>query len=176
MKLRCAGCGETFNPPAVRCGQCDGLLRSEYSERAFRPGDAGNIFAFRDWLPVREPIETTVGPVVYRSERLSERLRLGDLAIAFNGYAPEIGARNPTGSFKDFEALPTLLYYREHGIDALVLASAGNTARAFAHAASRLNYLTLIVVPEDALRRLWLPCPPSDAVRLIGVDLVSWTP
>ena len=111
-----------------------------------------------------------MGPVVYRSKGLADHLSMTDLAVAFNGYAPGIGARNPTGSFKDFEALPTLLYSRELGIDALVLASAGNTARAFAHAATLLDFPVLLVAPESALPRLWLPCRPSRAVRLVVIE------
>ena len=110
-----------------------------------------------------------------RSYRLSERTPIRtigtpNLTIAFNGYAPEIGAINPTGSFKDFEAAPTVLYFREHGIESMILASAGNTARAFAHAATTLDFRVILVIPERALERLWLPIRASDAVRLIVID------
>jgi cysteate synthase len=107
---------------------------------------------------------------VYRSEGLSKKLKLGNLTIAFSGYAPAIGAGNPTGSFKDFEATPTMLYYREHGIESLVLASAGNTARAFAYAAVQNDFPVVIVVPERALERLWIPCQPTDAIRLVVLE------
>jgi cysteate synthase len=170
LTLRCTGCGATYDPPTLRCDRCDGLLRSDYATRAFEPGNEGTLFDFHDWLPSTEAIDTPIGPAVYRSERLAERLGLRDLAIAFNGYAPEIGATNPTGSFKDFEALPTVLYCREHGVDALILASAGNTARAFAYAATALDFPVVLVVPERALERLWLPTPPSDAVRLVAIE------
>jgi len=95
---------------------------------------------------------------------------LSNLAIAFSGYAPTIGALNPTGSFKDFEATPTMLYYLEHGIDSLILASAGNTARAFAYAATQLDFPVVIVVPERALDRLWIPCEPTNAIRLVVLE------
>jgi len=168
--LRCVGCGRTYDPPATNCAQCDGLLRSDYAAKLFAPRSEGNLFDFRDWLPSTEAIGTTVGPTTYRSEQLADHLGLKNLVIAFNGYAPEIGARNPTGTFKDFEALPTLLYYREHGADSLVLASAGNTARAFAFAATTLDFPVVLVVPERALPRLWLPQRPSDAVRLVVIE------
>lgn len=115
-------------------------------------------------------IDTPVGPVVYDGERLARHLGLRHLAVAFSGYAPELGAHNPTGTFKDFEALPTLLHLREAGVDAIVLASAGSTGRAFAYAATLLAFRTYIVVPETALEAVWLPIPPSDAVRLVVLD------
>ncbi len=169
--LRCSRCGEHVAGPVLACPRCpDALLRSEYQERAFKPLDRQDIFRFSDWLPSKALVDTPVGPVVYRSERLARHLGLGHLAVAFNGYAPEVGARNPTGTFKDFEALPTLLYLREAGASEIVLASAGSTARAFAYAATLLGFRTYIVVPETALGALWLPIQPSDAVRLIVLN------
>ena len=147
----CAG-GRT--PLALHCDRYDGLLRSVYPTVAFAPRANGNLFGFREWLPSAASIDTPIRPVVYWSERLAECLGLTRLTIAFNGYAPEVGARNPTGSFKGFEALPTLLYHRERGINALVLASAGNTARAFAHAATVLDHAVVLVVPKTAAPRL----------------------
>ncbi len=170
LVLRCVGCGKTYVPPALHCDLCDGLLRSEYAVTDFKPCEADSLFAFKDWLPPTGSMDTSVGPKVYRSERLSEWLGLNHLTIAFNGYAPAVGAMNPTGSFKDFEALPTILFKRELGIDSLILSSAGNTARAFAHAATQLDYPVVIIVPERAVPRLWLPCKPSDAVRLIVIE------
>jgi len=136
----------------------------------FRPHDRNDLFRFLDWLPPSRAVETPIGPAVYRSERLAARLGLDELYVGLNGYAPERGARNPTGSFKDFEALPTLLDFRERGLKAIILASAGNTARAFAHAATVLDFPAYLVVPEGMLDRLWLPIHPSDAVRLIVID------
>jgi cysteate synthase len=167
---RCVGCGRTYAERRLHCDGCGALLRADYATTAFRPRSESRLFAFLDWLPPQQGVETRIGPAVYRSESLAERLGLRDLSIAFNGYAPEVGAENPTGSFKDFEALPTLLYLREQGIESIVLASAGNTARAFADAATRLDIRVLLVVPEGALDRLWLPIRPSDAVRLIVVE------
>lgn len=170
FELRCTGCGRRYAPPRLHCDDCTGLLRSDYAHTRFSPRDGNGIFTFLDWLPPAAGCSTPVGPAVYRSRGLSERLGLTNLTIAFNGYAPEIGATNPTGSFKDFEASPTLLYFREHGIESLILASAGNTARAFAHAATTLDFRVILVVPERALERLWLPVRASDAVRLVVLD------
>ena len=170
LELRCVGCGATYAPHRLHCDRCDGLLRSQYAVRAFEPKNRSDLFAFQDWLPSAAAADLHIGSAVYHSEHLATHLGLSHLAIAFSGYAPEFGAENPTGSFKDFEAAPSLLYYREHGIDSLVLASAGNTARAFAYAGVRLEFPVIIVVPERALDRLWIPCEPTSAVRLVVLE------
>ena len=169
-KLKCVGCGATYVPPRLHCDQCTGLLRSYYGSAAFKPTDQPSLFAFQDWLPPTASSKLPIGTRVYRSEGLAKKLELRNLTIAFSGYAPVIGAGNPTGSFKDFEATPTMLYYREHGIESLVLASAGNTARAFAYAAVQNDFPVVIVVPERALERLWIPCEPTDAVKLVVLE------
>ncbi|MBU0596081.1 pyridoxal-phosphate dependent enzyme, partial [Candidatus Bipolaricaulota bacterium] len=170
LKLACVGCGASYDPPRLHCDRCDGLLRSEYTTTSFEPEDRSDLFAFQDWLPPTSAADISIGSVVYRSEGLARELGLSNLAIAFSGYAPKIGALNPTGSFKDFEAAPTMLYSREHRIEPLVLASAGNTARAFAYAAVQLDFPVVIVVPERALERLWIPCEPTDAIRLVVLE------
>jgi cysteate synthase len=170
MALRCVGCRRTYDPVRLHCDDCAGLLRSEYANTAFEPAPGITLFAHLDWLPVTASANVPIGTAIYSSVHLAKCLNLDNLSIAFSGYAPEIGAHNPTGSFKDFEAAPTLLYYREHGIEGMVLASAGNTARAFAYAATQLDYPVVIVVPERALERLWIPCAPSDAVRLVVLE------
>ena len=167
LTLVCTGCGQKYAPPRLHCDACDALLRSEYAHKSFDPGPQLNLFAFHDWLPPSETSDEPIGTVVHPSKGLANRLDLPNLSIAFSGYAPALGARNPTGSFKDFEAIPSLLYFREHGIPSVVLASAGNTARAFAYAAVRLDFPVVIVIPERALPRLWIPCAATDAVRLV---------
>jgi cysteate synthase len=101
------------------------------------------------------------------TERYARRLGLKRLLIAFNGYWPERGACNLTGTFKDLEAAPSIAYLREQGLGGLVLASAGNTARAFAYAGSEAGFPCLIVVAERMAHRLWLPRTPADVVRAI---------
>jgi len=50
----------------------------------------------------------------------------------------------------------------------LVVASAGNTARAFAQVCSDNNIPLLLCVPEDNLNALWFDAPLSDCVKLIA--------
>lgn len=169
--LVCSACGSCLPPSTSHCPDClDALLRTDYTSKEFAPLDRSDIFRFLDWLPIEQPVDTAVGPIVYRSQVLAERLGLELLYIGFNGYAPEIGAHNATGSFKDYEALPTLLKMREQGRTTAVLASVGNSARAFAHAAITIGFPITIVAPESSLPRLWLPMEPTDDVRLIVLE------
>jgi cysteate synthase len=166
----CTKCGEVLAPLAHSCPRCpDALPRTTYAETRFLVADRDDIFRFASWLPGAATIATTIAPVVFHSERIAARLGMDDLVVAFSGYAPAVGARNMTGSFKDFEALPTLLYLRELGVAGVILASAGNTARAFAYAATVLEFPTVIVVPEAAAGGVRIPIKPSEAVRLIAV-------
>jgi cysteate synthase len=100
--------------------------------------------------------EVIGGPVTYRSTGLAKELGLKRLYISFNGYWPERGAQMPTGSFKDLEAPPTMQRLRERiSRPRLVVASAGNTARAFAHVASITGQPLVLFVPKKALHRMW---------------------
>jgi len=169
-KLTCTGCGAEYAPPQLHCDACDGLLRSTYASTAFEPKGFPGLSSFLDWLPIASPANSSTGAAVYASEGLGPKLGLSRLSIAFSGYAPVVGAANPTGSFKDFEAAVTIPYCREHGMQSLILASAGNTARAFACAAVRHRFPIVIVIPERAIDGLWIPCEPTDAIRLVVLD------
>jgi cysteate synthase len=111
------------------------------------------------------------GPVTYKSRGLARELGLERLFISFNGYWPERGALLPTCSFKDLEAAPTIERLREWGErSTLVLASAGNTARAFVHAASLAGWPLLLFVPEKALPKMWTILPTGTGqVTMIAV-------
>ncbi len=168
--LKCCGCGRTYSDHRLFCDDCSGaLLRTEYAEKRFLPTEDPGIFRFRNWLPVREFYDTRVGPCVFQSENYARGLGLKRLFLAFNGYWPEKGAFNITGSFKDHEAAPTVVYFPEKGVTEMVLSSVGNTARAFAYACSERGFPCCIVVPEDMLHRLWLPREPAPCVRLLVI-------
>jgi cysteate synthase len=169
--LRCVKCGKTFSGLARSCERCPkSLLRAEYPQAKFKPLRRRGIFKFLPWLPPSRGVTTPIGPCVYRSEALAEHLGLKKLHVGYNGYAPEKGAFNMTGTFKDFEALPTLMHLREHGAQSVTLASVGNTGRAFAYAGSVTDFPVYIIVPEAMLYRLWIPTKPSPAVRVTVIE------
>jgi cysteate synthase len=171
VTLTCCSCGRTYDRQRLHCDVCrDALLRSTYRITTFEPTEAPGIFKYAAWLPGEGSLPTRLGPAVFPSGAYGESLGLTRLFIAFNGYAPDRGAHNITGTFKDLEAGPTLVYFREQGHRSLVLASAGNTARAFAYACSESDFPCCVVVPEAMLHRVWLPRRPSESVMAVVLE------
>ena len=172
--LGCVECGKTFSEDDQRLA-CDELhgpafLRAHYAARqiAVRGGAAG-MFRFGDWLPLRRPVTNSGVPVAFPSEKLGRALGLENLWIVFSGYWPERGAEMKTCTFKELEAPPVCSRFAGGG-RTLVVASAGNTARAFAEICSRNDIPLVLVVHEAGLDNLWSTHPFSDAVTLVGVD------
>jgi cysteate synthase len=66
-----------------------------------------------------------------------------------------------TATFKDYEALPTVINLIDSGKKAVVVSSAGNTARAFAYASTLLDFDTYIVIPEKMFSSMWMPSKKS---------------
>ena len=181
-RLHCLACGEPR--PEYRSGfrlQCDcaapprGLLRAEYAAR-FVPGSEGGVFRYRAWLPIRRSAapaaahrQAAPGPVAYRSRELARRIGLDELVVLFSGYWPERGAHCETCSFKELEALTVTARLPEEERRPLVVASAGNTGRAFHAVCSRTAVPAVVVVPEAALPALWTTAPVASEVTLIAV-------
>lgn len=163
FRIRCRRCGTVLEQ--VYCSFCEhctnALLVTEYREREFRESDRPGIWRF-NWLPVHDPLSRGAGPVVYRSAGLAKRLGLRNLHVAFSGYWPERGAEVLSCTFKEFEAAVVLENARENGVDGLVVASAGNTARAFTHLSTVTGYPAVVVVPRMCLVEMWnLEASPS---------------
>jgi cysteate synthase len=97
---------------------------------------------------------------------LGKRLGLGKLFIAFSGYWPEKHAEMATCSFKELEAPAVLARLTPDESRTLVVASAGNTGRAFLQIASQVDARVLVVVPEFALPAMWTTVPKGPRVRL----------
>ncbi|HUX13444.1 MAG TPA: cysteate synthase [Spirochaetia bacterium] len=172
--LRCLGCGAVH--PDSEQGfllSCSvphpaALLRSEYQNRKLVLRDAENgLFRFADWLPVRRVFPQSPGPVVFHSKGVGPRLGLENLYVIFNGFWPEHGAQIETCSFKELEALAVLARRPESEDRYLVVASAGNTGRAFLQVASRLGVRLVVVVPEFALQSMWITGEKHPDVRLV---------
>jgi cysteate synthase len=172
--LRCLGCGAEFVDDEQRLA-CDAphppaLLRSLYRTRRPAPrDDEPGVFRWRDWLPVRARVEHAGAPAVYRSEGLARALGLSSLWIAFSGWWPERGATLATATFKELEA-PVVCARLGEDPRTLVVASAGNTARAFIEVCGRTGRRLVVVVPARALPDLWCPSPLADHVRVVAVE------
>jgi len=150
------------------------LLVAEYSKQRFEPDAAAEgIYRYRRWLPILHFLKGSSRTVTYRSERLSALTGLPNLWIAFNGYWPEKGANLETTTFKEFEAYGVLSRLSEAQAGVLVIASAGNTAAAFARACSLNQRTCLIIVPESGLGKMQFVEPLDPCVKLVA--LVGFT-
>jgi cysteate synthase len=153
-----------------------GLGRTIYFQRKFqvRPKTTG-MWRFLDWLPGRKPLPLKFGSVTYSSKVLAETLGLKNLYISFSGYWPEKGAYNMTCDFKDLEAAATISKLKEDGVSSISVVSAGNTARAFAFLSSITNFEARIIVPENAIDQMWLPCVPGKKIILMSVEGLNYS-
>jgi cysteate synthase len=160
-RLCCPACGAVLDDDG-RVLACPGahapaLLRTVYPSRRMEPDEqAVGLFRYRCWLPVAGAAPRS-GPrtAVYRSRRLARAVGLDRLWIAVNGHVPDRGATLPTGTFKDLEARAVLARLGARDRDRpLVLASAGNTAAAFARACADVGRRCLLIVPRSGLADL----------------------
>lgn len=143
------------------------LVRAIYKEKQLNLKDeVFGIYKFADWLPIGRTLAGSSAPITYKSEHLAKELGLSNLYITFTGWWPERGANNCTCSFKETEAYSVCGRLADTS-KTLVVASAGNTARAFAKVCSDNRIPLILCVPEDNLDALWFDAPLNDCVTLI---------
>lgn len=144
------------------------LIRAIYGKKQLEVRDEScGLYRFADWLPISRTLQGSSAPVTYKSEGLAKQLGLSNLWITFNGYWPEKGANMKTCSFKETEAYSVCGRMSADADRILVVASAGNTARAFARVCSDNRIPLLLCVPTDNLDALWFDEPLHDCVKLI---------
>ncbi len=144
------------------------LIRAIYENKKLTVGDNSlGIYKFADWLPVGRMLKGSSAPVTFKSEGLAAKLGLRNLWITFSGYWPEKGANMKTCSFKETEAFSVCGRMNPEMERILVVASAGNTARAFAQVCSDNRIPLLLCVPEDNIYALWFDAPIADCVKLV---------
>jgi cysteate synthase len=162
--LQCRCCGKEYldyfdrgfllscpeeHPPA--------LLKTIYTQTTFEvQPELPGMFRYAHWLPVCRTLKTAPRPIVYQSKGLGLRLGLENLWIAFNGYWPAKGAFMESCTFKELEAPPVCARIPEDATGTLIVASAGNTARAFLQVCSEYAMPVVVVVPEVGLPWLWM--------------------
>lgn len=159
FQLMCIKSGELLKGDAFNfsCPNHKSLARSVYAQKKLVLRKKPGIWRFIDWLPVSNASSYSEKPVTYKSEGLAKELGLENLYISFNGYWPERGVGMETCTFKELEGVVTVAYAKENDINTLVVASAGNTAKAFAAAARMENFPVVLVVPEKCLCGVYLP-------------------
>ena len=145
------------------------LVRAEYEQKKFTPrNDLKGLYRYADWLPISRTLKGSCAPVTYKSEALAAELGLENLYITFSGWWPKKGAYMETCSFKETEAYSVCGRLPEDSGKVLVVASAGNTARAFAKVCSDNGIPLLLSIPEDNIDALWFSKPLNDCVKIIA--------
>lgn len=148
---------------------CPSLLRAEYENRQYFPReDLDGFYRYAPWLPIQRTLKGSAAPVTYKSKALASELGLENLYVTFSGWWPKIGAKMTTCSFKETEAYSVCGRLGADNKRILVVASAGNTARAFAKVCSDNNIPLLISIPEDNIGALWFDKPLNDCVKIMA--------
>ncbi len=173
--LECVATGRRFDDTGWMledrmCGT-PSMVRAIYEKKQLDvKSDDHGLYKFHDWLPIHRMLHGSAAPVTYKSKGLAARLGLENLWITFSGWNPARGARMTTASFKETEAYSVCGRIPEGEERILVVASAGNTARAFAKVCSENNIPLLLSVPADNLDALWFEKPLNDCVKLIASE------
>ncbi|MBR3709926.1 MAG: cysteate synthase [Bacteroidales bacterium] len=151
-------------------GTSPSLVRAIYDQKQLHVAEDENLglYRFADWMPIQRTLEHPSCPVTYKSEKLAKHLGLNNLYVTFSGWWPKIGAKMSTCSFKETEAYSVCARLgKEQQDQVLVVASAGNTARAFAKVCSDNGIKLLLCVPQDNIKALWFDKPLNPCVKLI---------
>lgn len=144
------------------------LIRAIYENKQLELGaESEGLYRFASWLPIVRRLKGSAAPITYKSEGLAQRFGLSKLWITFSGYHPDINAHIRTCSFKETEAYSVCGRMRADEKRVLVVASAGNTARAFGQVCSDNNIPLLLCVPEDNISALYFDAPLRPCVKLV---------
>lgn len=173
--LKCVATSRTFDDQGWTIddpkAETPSLIRTIYEKKQLTLGDNSmGIYKYAQWLPISHTLSGSSAPVTYKSEKLAAKLNLKNLYITISGYMPEIGANFETCSFKETEAYSVCGRMDTTNNKILVVASAGNTARAFAKVCSENNIKLLLCVPEDNIDALWFNKPINECVKLITAE------
>lgn len=171
LESRCCGTRFADGNWELECPNKDGaaLIFANYAKKQLEVReDLPGLYKFSDWLPVCRILEGSGAPVTYKSEGLARHLGLSGLYITFNGYWPEKGACMQTGTFKECEAFSVCARCNDKQDQVMVVASAGNTARAFARVCSENKIPLLLCIPEDYVSAVWSAEPLDPCVKLVA--------
>lgn len=171
LESRCCGTKFKDGDWALDCPKRDGaaLIFAHYAKQQLEVKDfLPGLYKFSDWLPICRILEGSGAPVTYKSTGLARELGLTNLYITFNGYWPEKGALMMTGAFKECEAYTVCARVNQNEDKVMVVASAGNTARAFARVCSKNKIPLLLCIPEDCVEAMWSAEPLDPCVKVVA--------
>ena len=170
-KLRCLHTNEMIEDEYTLHHTDGALLVTEYSEQLSIDNSKDGMLKYQDWFPNIGLSQRNAGTTTYKANELGTQIGMNDLWVTFHGYWPEKGGMCPTGSFKDMEAVPTIMRLKEKGCKGMICASAGNTARAFSYFCGLENFPLIVIVGKDRAERLYLPANhPNKSVKLIVIE------
>lgn len=172
-RMTCIHCGTVLDSDTRMLAHhdCSGqsFLRADYSAKQLSIDESDHsLYRFADWLPIRRRLAESSAPVSYQSEGLAGHLGLKNLTITYSGYWPQKGALMKTGSFKECEAYSVCASLPEDSQDVLVVASAGNTARAFSRVCSTNKIPLIVCIPEPNMNAMWFDHELDDCVKIIA--------
>lgn len=145
------------------------FLRADYYKKEFTVReDLPGIYRYSDWLPISRILKGSSAPVTYHGRALGKYLGLPNLYITFSGYWPEKGVSMLTGTFKECEAYSVCARFPEESSKAMVVASAGNTARAFLKVGAENGIPVIIVIPEKTINNLWCTGAMNSCVKVVA--------
>ena len=173
LESRCCGTKFADEKWELDCPNRDGaaLIFANYAKKQLEVKEnLPGLYKYSDWLPVCRTLDGSGAPVTYKSEGLAGELGLSDLYITFNGYWPEKGALMKTGAFKECEAYAVCARINDLNDKVMVVASAGNTARAFARVCSENNIPLLLCIPQDCIDAMWSAKPLNPCVKLVATE------
>jgi cysteate synthase len=170
-KLRCLHTNEVIEDEYTLHHTDGALLVTEYSTQLSIDNSKDGMLKYQDWLPNIGLSQRNAGTTTYKANELGAQIGMNNLWVTFHGYWPEKDGMCPTGSFKDMEAVPTIMRLKEKGCKGMICASAGNTARAFAYFCGLENFPLIVIVGKDHAERLYLPANhPNKSVKLIVIE------
>jgi cysteate synthase len=144
------------------------LVRAVYQNKQFTIDNSKDgFYKFSNWLPICRTLENSAPTITYKSTELAKALGLSNLYISFSGYWPEKGAKMTTCSFKETEAYSVCARFIPEKDRIMVVASAGNTARAFARVCSENSIPLVVCIPEDNIDALWFEKPLAKCVKIV---------
>lgn len=158
--------GWTINDPE---SDKPSLIRAVYEKKKFEAReDLDGLYRYANWLPVKRILKHSAAPITYKSKGLAKRLNLRNLYITFSGFFPARGCEMETCSFKETEAYSVCGRLPQDCKKVLVVASAGNTARAFAKVCSENNIPLLVCIPDDNIDALWFQKKLNSCVKIVS--------
>jgi threonine synthase len=150
--LDCTDCGATFDASEPgRCPDCDAPLDPGYDYDAvdadrdsFAPGDS--MWAYDDLLPF--PVSSAVTAAEGATPLVDAPALAAELGVGRVVVKDE--SRNPTGTVHDRGMSVAVTAARDHGVEPLAHASAGNSAQSAAAYAGRAGLRSYGFVPSRA--------------------------